>query len=191
MRPSRPVFRMHLKKDANYDANMNCEPRKTGLGEVEFVVAEGSDEIEAETVATATVAVALGEDAEDLQGADDVLGHYPLLRQRPVGRPLLRRERVELGASRGGVAVLVHLLQPLIAAVRQSAHLIREGGPALLEEGKVVSPPLTEGGGDDPLRLLVSDELALLRVPLLLPAVRAALLFFSDAPRAVPWHQGR
>ena len=154
------------------------------------MVAECGDEIEAETIATATVAVALGEDAEDLQGADDVLHHDPLLRQRPVRGPLLPGEGMELGASRGSVTVLVHLLQPLVAAVRQSTHLFGESDPALLEEGEVVSPPLAKGGGDDPLRPLVSDKLALLGVPLLLPTVRAALLFFSDAPRAVPWHQG-
>ena len=143
------------------------------------MVVECRDQVEAQAEPLAPVAVALAQDAEDLQAPDDVLGHEPLPCQLPVLCLLLARQWVQFAALVRRLAVGMMLRQPQVAAVGQALGLLGQRRPAALEELEVVRPARAEGRREDLLGLLVGDYLSLLGVALLLAAVGAALLFWG------------
>ena len=71
----------------------------------------------------------------------------------------------------------VPFLEPLIAAIRSTFDLFLKSDPASLAQLEVVLSPLAHGDTDDLARPLGDDDLRLVSVALLLPAVVAPLFF--------------
>jgi hypothetical protein len=145
----------------------------------QLVVVERGNQVEPQAEALAAVTVALGQDAEDLQAADDVLDHEPFAGELPVRPLLLIRERVMLALLLRQTAVAVALRQAQIPAVRQALGLWQERQTGPQEQLEVVRPARAEARHEDALCLRVGDDLRFLGVALLLTAVTLSLFFFG------------
>ena len=123
---------------------------------------EAGEEVGAQAVAPAPMAVGLFEDAKDLQATDDVLDAHPLTGQGEVVRARLGREwNGFASALEGRAAPGVELGQALVARVGEDFRVVMGLPAAALEEAEVVLAALTASDGQDHARGFIHHELAL------------------------------
>jgi hypothetical protein len=140
------------------------------------------NQIEAQTEALASVAIALRKEAKDFQAPDDVFNYKPLFCQLPVLRLLLRCQGVQFVFLMRQTAIVMLLRQAQVPAIRQTLRLRQKRQSVLDEQPEVVHLARTETRGYDLLGRWVSDDLRFLGVTLLFAAVVASLFFSGVRP---------
>lgn len=146
------------------------------------MVVEASEQVDAQAVSSAAVAVGFFEHAKDLQAADDVFDQDPFAGQGVVESALLCRQWHGFAPAFVRRAALgVELGQTLETTVAEQFRLrsYPRVQPTTLEEPKVVLAALATSRRQDHPALLVHGDLALERVTLFLAAVAGALLFLG------------
>ena len=87
---------------------------------IEFHVVNGSNQVEAKPKTFATVSIAIAQNAEDFQLANDVLDQNALLRQSVIAGLLALAQRVKLGFLGRRSAIRMKFDQSLIARISQN-----------------------------------------------------------------------
>ena len=125
------------------------------------------------------VAVRSAQDSKTFDVTQDVLAEDALLRQVSVVLLLLWGERLVLGFLVRCLAVLVPLLQSLVARIGQHLGGGVEAQTRSFEEREVVCGAASKGSGQDAPRRVFDYDLGLEGVAFLLAGVETRLFFLT------------
>jgi hypothetical protein len=143
-----------------------------------FIVVQCRHEITAQAKASAAVAIALCQDAEDFQAAIDMLNPNPFASQLTIEGFLLWREVPTSGFLLGQARVDRQLLHPLIAFILQTFGEGMEVNARGFEQLEVMPSSFAEKGADDLFGGSVKHQLAFERITFVFPRIERSLTVF-------------